>query len=358
MKFIKLVFLYVFFNQKLIAQDSVVSVIQANVFSADILPHSEEIRSLSFSNPKGISIGYMWQNSASGNSLEKPLKSRKGLRFQYVNFNNTVQLGHSFSLSAFTEPMFGSNRKLFLSMPIEIGLVQVTKTYHPISNPENLFFSTPLSFFLNAGGQLNYKLNGQFLINLGMQYQHISNGGIRMPNKGMNFISVNAGISYYLKATSWEVNNKNFQTKAISKYLFEAYITGSAKTLGQTNEVKPIGGFQVSFLKPLNYYHYLSFASEAVYHTYNQTYFSRLGTKINPWMQSLLAGYALKIGKTSFQVLLGVPIINKTSNEKMIYQRYMLVQTIGKKWLIAGSLKAEGHIADIFDLRLGYRITR
>lgn len=332
--------------------------IQINAFGADILPHSEDIRELSYSQPSGVSLAYMWQNPLAGNSLEKPLKSRKGLRLQYVNFNNPTQLGSAFSLAAFTEPMFGSNRKLFLSLPIEFGLAHVTEIYHPVSNPENLFFSTPISFFLNAGGQVNYKLSQQVLLNVGMQYQHLSNGGIRMPNKGMNFISINAGMSYYLKPTVWEKSSNKLSTKSTFKYLLEAYVTASAKTLGQTNEVKPLGGFQVSFIKPINYYHHWVLASEGVYHTFNQSYFAMRGIDIHPWQQSLLGGYALSIGKTSFQVLLGTPIVNKTSNENIVYQRYMLVQTIGKKWLLAGSLKAEGHVADIFDLRLGYRITR
>jgi hypothetical protein len=36
----------------------------------------------------------------------------------------------------------------------------------------------------------------------------------------------------------------------------------------------------------------------------------------------------------------------------------MLIRTIAKRWLIAGSLKAEGHVADIFDVRLGYKIVK
>jgi hypothetical protein len=254
--------------------------------------------------------------------------------------------------------MFGSNRKLFLSLPIEMGLAQLNKTYHPLTNPENLFFSTPISFFLNAGAQVNYKLNQQVLINIGMQYQHLSNGGIKMPNKGMNFISLNTGLCFYPKAPIWEENKIKKSSKSNAKYLVETYLTGSAKTLNQTNELMPLGGFQVSFLKPMNYYHHLVVASEGVYHTYNQRYFALRALEVNPWQQSLLGGYALRIGNTSFQVLLGTPIINKTSNEKAVYQRYLLVQTFGKKWLLAGSLKAEGHVADIFDLRLGYRITR
>ncbi len=345
-------------NLNAIAQDSVSIGFQVNVLKGNILPHSADIKALSYSSPHGFSATLLRQNSRSGKSERYPIKSRNGLKMQFVNFNNSKQLGSAFSISGFTEPLMGSNRKLFISAPIEFGFVYVSKIYHPTTNPENLFFSTPISFYLNAGLHLNFKLGKQTILNAGMQYQHISNGGIKMPNKGMNFITMNTGICYYLQAPNWQKNKPITSKKLQTKYLFESYLIGSAKTLTETNELKPIIGFQVSYLKPIALFHHWMLSTEGVYHTFNKAYFARRGEEINPWMQSVLGGYALRIGNTSFQVLLGLPVINKTSNEKLLYQRYALVQTIKERFLLTMSLKAEGHVADIFDLRLGYRITR
>jgi hypothetical protein len=48
-------------------QDSLSKAIQFNVLRADILPHSEDIRKLSYSNPIGFSAAYIWQNWISAN---------------------------------------------------------------------------------------------------------------------------------------------------------------------------------------------------------------------------------------------------------------------------------------------------
>ncbi|MFY8019665.1 MAG: hypothetical protein ACOVP1_00655, partial [Bacteroidia bacterium] len=60
---------------------------------------------------------------------------------------------------------------------------------------------------------------------------------------------------------------------------------------------------------------------------------------------------------TKFQVSFAYPVIGQV-HRAHIYQRYMLVREISNKWLLAGSLKAEGHVADIFDIRIGYRLNQ
>lgn len=331
---------------------------QLGGFSGNILPHSEEIRNLSHSSPWGLNAALMWQNPLAGTSYEHPLKTRKGFRLQYINFNNPQQLGYSLTFSAFTEPMFGSNRKVFMSLPIDGGFCYLSKVFHPTQNPENLFFSFPLSFFLSAGLQLNYRPNANFLWHGNIQYQHVSNGGIKMPNKGMNFLTYQLGLSYYWKPVDWKRVNTLKESRAVSKWLSEVYLLGSAKTFSPTNTLMPMIGFQASLLKPINYFHHAILSTEGIYNTYRKEYYQKTGEAYSAWEQGILLGYGLRINKTSFQVFMGTPITAIGSNDSRLYQRYMLVQNLGNNWLLAGSLKANAHVADIFDLRLGYRITR
>ena len=351
-----LLFLLVFaFGLQNKAQDNLSRGLQFNGFTADILPHSEDIRALSYTQANGLSAAYFWQHSRSGNSYEYPIKSRKGFKLQYVNFNNPVKLGNAYSISGFTEPMMGSNRKLFISFPIEAGFVGLTQIYDPVKNPENLFFSTPLSFYLSAGLQFNYKLSNKLLIQSAIQYQHISNGGIKMPNKGMNFLSIHLGSAYYFNEPNWQ---KSILKKepVLNKNSWEVYLMGTAKTLSPSNELKPMMGIQTSYIRKFNHFHALLFSSEGLYNTHKKASEKNSGNEINAWDQSILLGYQLSIGATRFQVSFAYPILGYF-NKRNIYQRYMLIRNLSKKWQLAGSLKAEGHVADIFDLRIGYRFS-
>jgi hypothetical protein len=55
---------------------------------------------------------------------------------------------------------------------------------------------------------------------------------------------------------------------------------------------------------------------------------------------------------------MGADALNKNRLNTLLYQRYALVQKLGNRFLLAGTLKANGHVADIFDLRLGYQISQ
>jgi hypothetical protein len=65
--YILLIVLFLGFSLNVFGQDSLSKAIQFNVLSADILPHAEDIRKLSYSNPFGFSAAYIWQNWISAN---------------------------------------------------------------------------------------------------------------------------------------------------------------------------------------------------------------------------------------------------------------------------------------------------
>ncbi len=341
-----------------IAQYSLSKAIQLGAGYGNILPHSEAIRPLSYTAPAGISAAFIWQHARAGNSLQHPLASRKGIRLQYYHFNNPAQLGSAFCATVFTEPMFGSTRNLFMSVPIDLGLVGLSKVYHPTLNPENQFFSMPISFYLHVGAQANYKLNQQWLLHSSILYQHISNGGMRMPNKGMNFVSFQAGLSYYLNPPNWHKAKLKNLPNTSRNALWQAYLSASTKTLDATQSLEPIVGMMLQYARPLNHFHSLSMGAEWHYNHHLKLQENLKGKAITGAEMGLLAGYRLSIGRTHLNVWVGVPVMDKASGAKWVYQRYMLSHDIGKKLVIAGSLKAEGHVADIFDVRLGWRLTR
>jgi hypothetical protein len=340
------------------AQDSLSKVVQWGAGYGNILAHSEAVRPLSYSAPIGVSAAFIWQHARAGHSLQHPLPSRKGIRFQYYHFGNPAQLGSAFCATVFTEPMFGSNRNLFLSVPIDLGLVGLSKVHHPTRNPENQFFSMPVSFYLHAGAQINYKLNQQWLLHSSILYQHISNGGMRMPNKGMNFVSFQAGLSYYLNPPNWHKAKLKNIPNASRNDLWQAYLSGSTKTLDATQNLEPILGMMLQYAKPFNHFHGLSFGAEWHFNQHLKLHEKLKGKAISGMEIGVLTGYRLSIGRTHLNVWLGVPMMDRASEAKWVYQRYMLSHDIGKHLVIAGSLKAEGHVADIFDVRLGWRFTR
>src|SRR5690606_5060061 len=118
----------------------------------------------------------------------------------YYNFNNPSALGSAAGVAGTFEPILWRNHRWALSLASGIGLAYLNKVYDPVDNPENMFFSQPLSFLLFVAPTLEYRISPNWSARAGLSYNHISNGGQKQPNKGMNFPGISLGASLYLSS--------------------------------------------------------------------------------------------------------------------------------------------------------------
>ena len=159
-----------------------------------IISHSEEVKEISQSNPYGIQLEYSRLKTSDEAWKSCYCYGRTGLSFAYFNFDNPDILGNAYSLNYFVEPYFTYKGPLKFSMRGAIGAVYLDQVYDEVTNPENLLFSSSFSFYLGLSLNLNYHFNDKYAINLSANYNHISNGSSKQPNKGMNFPTVSIGI--------------------------------------------------------------------------------------------------------------------------------------------------------------------
>ncbi|MCG9879801.1 MAG: acyloxyacyl hydrolase [Bacteroidia bacterium] len=341
-----------------VAQKKNVLSLSTSLYYGNILPHSIDIAPLATANPYGAQVSMAWQSLRSEASLSSPIRSKKGFRLAYSNFNNPEKLGQAWHFTGFTEPFLGSDKRLFLSFPLDAGISYLSKIYHPINNPENLFFGSRISFYLGAGVQLNYKLKERSILQANVTYQHISNGGIKAPNKGMNFPSIGIGYSHYISRPNFSRLEPMKRDAYSQKWDLKGFAYASLKTVPNPNELKPMAGVQLLYSRSNNAFHHLILGTELGYNGFKREFFNRQNEKVNPIEWSLQSGYQLKIGNTSLIVLMGAEVYNQQLKNSILYQRYGLVQQVNKKWFIAATLKANAHVADIFDVRLGYQLVK
>ncbi len=121
---------------------------------------------------------------------------RTGFAFQYINFDFPEVLGHAFAMFPYIEPYIRPDQNLSVSFRFGMGPAILTSVYDEVSNPDNLFFSSHFSFISHLNLAVNYRLTEQLSMRLAGNFHHVSNGGIKEPNLGMNFPSVNVGLDY------------------------------------------------------------------------------------------------------------------------------------------------------------------
>jgi hypothetical protein len=160
-----------------------------------IIAHSRELIDVSHSNPYGFEINTHWLLAGEKEVRETGLIAKRGFAAYYFNFDNPAVLGTASPLFRYVEPLIRPWGRLYGSVQLGLGAAYVSKVYDEKSNPTNLFFSLPVSFWAMLNANVYFKVK-TWQATSSFNYNHISNGGMKSPNKGMNFPTFNLGLQY------------------------------------------------------------------------------------------------------------------------------------------------------------------
>ncbi|MDZ7742557.1 MAG: acyloxyacyl hydrolase [Bacteroidota bacterium] len=320
-----------------------------------VIIHSRHLRPISDSYPFGIEANIMWHYNRERSYNKCLCFPRIGLSLSYWNFDNPRVLGHGLNMLFLLEPFFGINRKLSFSFRAGMGLSYGSKPYHSENNPDNMSYSTYISFPLAIAATLNYKINSRWLLNLSANYNHISNGGIKEPNKGINYPTVSAGVDYYFrdgsftpyKATDWKQ-----KTKKRNLYYFELFLTTQRYDSPGVDKKYPILGLTFRYSRQVSRINAISFGTEA-HNDWRYKKKMKIEKKnTDHRLIGVMAGNEFLLGQFVFYQLFGIYVYNPYKKENF-YQRYGFLFRFND-FIIGGiGLKAHGHVADFLDVRLG-----
>jgi len=320
-----------------------------------IIPHSAAIRSVSYSKPWITEIDLAWHFSTEKAWQYCSCYPRIGLSAQYINFDNLKVLGRGYALTPYVEPFLSAYRKFSLSVRFAAGIIYLDNVYHPIHNPENLFYSSHISYLLSVSTAINYRLTSSFNIRLAGNYNHISNGGNREPNKGINFPTLSIGFDKYLEPVKFISREKATSKIPEKRSVFKLALLGTAKKPfpEENNRFLLFGiyfswsyflGGQSAFTTGLEYINDRSLKeflkrTEASYPDHKKI--------------GYLAGHEFQLGRFRFSQQLGIYLYSPAKAKDPVYQRWGLDFFVLKSFYMGANLKAHRHVADFMDFRVG-----
>jgi hypothetical protein len=322
-----------------------------------IIPHAEDLKPISESNIWGFQIDISRLGVSPGAWSNCNCYSRLGFSFDFFDYRNPEILGHSYNLAFFFEPYFNFKSRSRLSLRAGIGLTYLDKVYDVESNPSNLFYSSKISGLLLLNLSYNFMINDQYQLNFAINYNHISNAGVKMPNKGMNFPTVSLGLDYILNPQKLEPKKKSLglRDKKFLKYsrLFWSIRSVDADSLNERKNNLMIG-LEAGIIKSLSNINGLLGGMEFSYDGSFQELSNRMGQNYSPFIFSIHLGHAFVIGKISFTQQMAWYVYRPfPSASESFFQRYGIYYRIGKMVSIGFSLKAHGHVAEHMDMRIG-----
>jgi len=320
-----------------------------------IIAHSSELEELSDTNPLGIQLdwGSVRTSEKSWNTCN--CYSQLGVSFSYFNFLKE-ELGSSYNLAFFYEPYLGYKNDLYASMRLGSGITMVTEKFDAETNPENTFFSSTISFLLNAGLSLNYRINDKLTASLSGYYNHISNGGMKQPNKGMNFPTLGIGAIYHPNKIDLPVRDKSNEKKGRIYYYGRLFTTMPEveNVAENANDRRLLLGLSAGALYHVTHTNALNVGLEFISDYSHKAEIENQNEDLDHHIINFLIGNNFVFGKITFNQQVGVYVYKPYKfNDDRFFQRYELLYTIKEKVQIGTSLKAHGHVAENFDIRIG-----
>lgn len=326
-----------------------------------ILRHSNELPSIGSNQIQGFTLNYdripiskdKWEQCYCFPQITYGLA--------YYNFDDPQMLGYSLNPFLAVAPYLNPLGKLHFVPRFAAGLSYVSKVYDEQSNPDNNFFSSHVSGFLQLDLSLRYNISNHFLIKSGVSYNHISNGGLKQPNKGMNFITANLGLSFVFadkEFPDYQFDAANFDLSKRWYYTFFGSYT--LKVAQKDNEFDRKNTSVTGILATVGYFmpRFSLFQGgiEYIRDGFLKEQLFRQKIKKDHNRFAFIVGHTARFGKLSFATLLGIYVYCPYKAMEAVYQRYLLTYDIGNNLSAGVGLKAHRHVAELMMVNIGLRL--
>ena len=335
----------------------------ARVHRSFIIQHTKKLsREITASHPWMVEADMNWHLRKQNTWEYCHCYPRTGISILYTNFDLPRILGSAISLYTFIEPFIQADRNLNFSIRFGLGPSYLTRVYDEVTNPDNLFFSSPVSFIVLLNASANYRFTPHLTLRVAGSYNHISNTGYSEPNLGMNFPSFSMGVDYSFGKVELPHREPavlgNIHSK---KHRFDVVAGLSAKptTSGLHEKLYPVYVLGVNYSRTVGNILALNGGLEwvndrSIYRTLRENNLvNENGTYPGHNRAGMLAGMDWLFGRFIFYQHFGVYLYSPVKAKHSVYQRYGLSFRISRHVFAGLNIKAHGQDADFMDVRVG-----
>lgn len=322
-----------------------------------LLKHAPTLRQIGDAFPIGISLEWSKHLLTQKSWDFCNCFPRVGVSLSYWDWGNPDVLGVGVLPLGFIEPYFLTQKRTNVFVRMGMGGAFLSNPFDEITNPLNESYSTLFSFSIVVGAGINYRLTDRLNLSLSAKYNHISNGGVRSPNKGLNFPTLNMGVHTSLVPVEFPnltKNGKRAPPAQKEQWSITHFSGWSNANVGDRDKFY-VFGFSGKYARWIGGRSALTVGTEWIF-DYSRRERIRLANSDVAFGQgAALLGHEFWLGKVTFSQQLGVYYFIKNRTTDAVYQRYGLTYQLTKNIFTGFNLKAHRHVADFFDFRLGYR---
>lgn len=323
--------------------------LEGSLFKGAMISHTPKLNHLLPTVVEGVSVSgeKLFESSTMKN---KPIV---GLTFRYTDYNNDI-LGQTVGLHAYEG--FFLNKKRSLQFKIGTGLGFQTRPYHAENNRFNNVFGSVLTFNMHVGLMCKLLTVKNFELKSHLMLEHYSNGAYKLPNLGLNYMSVGFSLGYH-KAKERQ-DEELFKHDKVGQLVYRATAySGMHETFYKRNKPRPFYNLGLSVEKPVTKSVLLGLTVD-YYHSRSLKYeLSVLGQK--DYHRLSMGGiFRLKQGRLSSLIQLGHYLYSGDFFVSQVYFRLQTMYDITEKVFVTIGVKTHRFDAEAFELGLGLKLKR
>ena len=284
-------------------------------------------------------------------------------KISYFDLKNKEQLGHVVALStgmAFHlvgKTPFKDQLQFYFGM----GLAYATNPYHKEFNNLNNVISSKLSFYGNLKLAYHHQFGERLNAGVGLKITHFSNGAVKLPNNGLNLVSLNVMTSYKISSGKPNYISAPEVQEFDRKIRFGAVIRmGWAESSPPGSGVKPVYSLGLIVQQRISLKSRLDigiegFANKALEYevTHNHSFD---GDTLDYRKVGFMFGHELVVNKFVFVTQLGVYLYNPYAPQNSLYTRLGLKYYFTDKLFASISLKTHYAVAEVIEYSVGFRL--
>jgi hypothetical protein len=239
------------------------------------------------------------------------------------------------------------------------------KIFDRFDNYKNTAIGTRFNAVVNLrmGGRV--RVAEPLYLSGGWALSHISNGTVKKPNAGLNYVTVYAGASYAFGKERLIETANNIDYDIDRKWRYTVFLSGGVKSYSSYDNAKyAVSGLSFEAARSHLAFTRFNGTFDLFYDTSDYAYFTyayfddnnQKVSKIQTVKVGLTAGYTFLFGSLSANVQMGRYLYAKNQRYGAVYQRLDLGYSFSNRFNARIGLKTHWAQADYIELSLGYRI--
>jgi len=286
---------------------------------------------------------------------------RYGVSYMLFDLGSPSYLGKAHGIYPFMNFLLTqSGKRASLNMQIGGGIAYMEKIFNRFDNYKNIAISSRFNAIINFRMEGRVQVAAPLHLSGGWALSHISNGTIKKPNAGLNYVTVHAGINYAFGKERFAEAADAYSYEIDRKWHYTVYLSGGVKSYSIYDNAKyAVSGLSfeasrshLAFTRFSGVFDLFYDSSDYAYLVDKEVEISKIQT-IKP---ALAAGYVFLFGNLSANVQMGRYLYAKNQQYGALYQRLGLGYSISDRLNARFGLKTHWSQADYIEFSLGYMI--